>query len=365
MSELVRQEMALSDADERRVLDTLLGGAITEKRYGRGPKEFETDKLLLAAPQTNKVRLMTVHASKGLEARFVILADPGAGAMTSFPGVVDRSAGPNVPLTNKIYEIDMLDLPQLAVAGQQEALLKEEEEKRVLYVAASRAIERFIVVQHEGEALGSFLAPLEDALTKATTRERLYLPESFAARHTMARPAPKLLASKHTAETWAAAQASAAAKLRPSSPVALAVTSAAKGEAERLFNTGRGSGGGRTMGLFLHGIMETICIRARAKLRTTPADLDQLCAAATQGILLPKKKLGKLRSAVTAFLSSKLYERILAASVVLPEVPFRDAKGLRGVIDLVFIDAEGAHVVDGKSDVFTDREREEKVVSLY
>jgi len=55
----------------------------------------------------------------------------------------------------------------------------------------------------------------------------------------------------------------------------------------------------------------------------------------------------------------------LAATFVIPEVPFRQADGTRGVIDLVYIDANGAHVVDWKSDVFEDADREMAVVSLY
>ncbi len=367
MSNLIQQELVLADFDEQRALDTVLGGAIVERTYDKATKEFESDKLLLQAPRTNKVRLMTVHAAKGLESKFVILASPGVDAMIKFDSLIDRDHGTIIPLTNKIYDTDMLDLPQLQESGAIEAVFKKEEEKRVLYVASSRAIERLCIVRHLGDKIGSFLEPLQEAIDHAPAVTKLDVPENFASRHAMTHATPALNLGNVTHDAWQDQQLQASKRLGLKSFKGLAVTTATKETAERLFdNSSRGSGGGRALGMLVHEVMETICLRARAKVRMSGPDVEHLVTinnASAHGI--PENNLAKVRSAISTFLNTKLYADILAAKIVFPEVPFRQEDGTRGVIDLVYIDDHGAHVVDWKSDVFKDADRETAVVSLY
>jgi len=367
MSKLIQQELVLADFDEQRVLDTVLGGAIAERTFDRGPKEFESDKLLLQAPRTNKVRLMTVHAAKGLESRFVILASPGVDAMLKFDSLIDRDRGTIVPLTKNIYNTDMLSLPQLEQSGAREAIFKAEEEKRVLYVAASRAIERLCIVRHLGDEVGSFLRPLHAAMDRSPVVTKLVVPDNFATRHAITNAVPPLNIGSVTKDVWLGRQVQASTRLGLKSYKGRAVTTATKETADILFdNTSRKSGGGRALGRLVHQVMETICLRARSKVLMSGTDVDHLVRttnAAAHGIA--EMKLAIVRTAISTFLSTKLYADIFAATFVFPEVPFRQADGTRGVIDLVYIDANGAHVVDWKSDVFEDADREMAVVSLY
>jgi len=95
------------------------------------------------------VRIMTVHGSKGLEARIVILVDPGAPPVSA---IHDPAFLPHLRLDNDLLPPALVWLPPKAdrtpwhdeaVAGLRAA--QEEEYRRLLYVALTRAEDRLVV----------------------------------------------------------------------------------------------------------------------------------------------------------------------------------------------------------------------------
>ncbi|MEM9632430.1 MAG: double-strand break repair helicase AddA [Pseudomonadota bacterium] len=95
------------------------------------------------------VRIMTVHGSKGLEARIVVLVDPGAAPVSA---IHDPSFMPHKRLENELLPPALVWLPskadrtpwhEEAVEGLRDA--QEEEYRRLLYVALTRAEDRLIV----------------------------------------------------------------------------------------------------------------------------------------------------------------------------------------------------------------------------
>ncbi|MFS8035684.1 double-strand break repair helicase AddA [Xanthobacter sp. AM11] len=99
----------------------------------------------------NEVRVMTVHGAKGLEAPVVILADTVdvprariAGGLLCVPG----AQGPVPVLAPRKSE----DPPALAAARATAAARDEEEYRRLLYVALTRAEDAFIVCGAETRA---------------------------------------------------------------------------------------------------------------------------------------------------------------------------------------------------------------------
>ncbi|MHA7775039.1 double-strand break repair helicase AddA [Roseibium sp. M-1] len=95
------------------------------------------------------VRIMTVHGSKGLEARIVILVDPGAAPVSA---IHDPAFLPRRRLENDLLPPALVWLPPKAdrtpwhdeaVDALREA--QEEEYRRLLYVALTRAEDRLIV----------------------------------------------------------------------------------------------------------------------------------------------------------------------------------------------------------------------------
>ncbi|WP_298818905.1 double-strand break repair helicase AddA [uncultured Roseibium sp.] len=95
------------------------------------------------------VRIMTVHGSKGLEARIVILVDPGAAPVSA---IHDPAFLPRKRLGNDLMPPALVWLPSKAdrTAWHDEAIddlrqAQEEEYRRLLYVALTRAEDRLIV----------------------------------------------------------------------------------------------------------------------------------------------------------------------------------------------------------------------------
>lgn len=95
------------------------------------------------------VRIMTVHGSKGLEAKIVVLVDPGAAPVSA---IHDPSFLPHERLANELLPPALIWLPPKAsrTPWHDEAVetLREaqaEEYRRLLYVALTRAEDRLIV----------------------------------------------------------------------------------------------------------------------------------------------------------------------------------------------------------------------------
>jgi ATP-dependent helicase/nuclease subunit A len=94
----------------------------------------------------DEVRVMTVHGAKGLEAPIVILADtitPPAGPRP--PRLLKLADGPLIWVSRKAD-----DVAPVAAARQQALRDAEDEYRRLLYVAMTRAADRLIVCGAEG-----------------------------------------------------------------------------------------------------------------------------------------------------------------------------------------------------------------------
>jgi ATP-dependent helicase/nuclease subunit A len=95
----------------------------------------------------NEVRVMTVHGAKGLEAPIVILADtmtPPAGPKP--PRLLGLSGGSLIWAGRKDD-----DVPPVAAARQSAQAEAENEYRRLLYVAMTRAADRLIICGAEGK----------------------------------------------------------------------------------------------------------------------------------------------------------------------------------------------------------------------
>jgi len=95
------------------------------------------------------VRIMTVHGSKGLEAKIVILVDPGAPPVSA---IHDPAFLPRTRLKNDLLPPALVWLPSKGdrTPWHEEAVdtlrqAQEEEYRRLLYVALTRAEDRLIV----------------------------------------------------------------------------------------------------------------------------------------------------------------------------------------------------------------------------
>jgi ATP-dependent exoDNAse (exonuclease V) beta subunit len=108
------------------------------------------------------VTISTVHGMKGLEVPVVVLADPTAPRAMQTPGsFTDRK---NKVHAERIAQIAPLELSENE-AGAREA--DEDEARRLLYVAATRARDLLVVPTGGDKPFDGWTAPLEEALRPA------------------------------------------------------------------------------------------------------------------------------------------------------------------------------------------------------
>ena len=105
----------------------------------------------------NEVRVMTVHGAKGLEAPIVILADtttPPAGPPLRQPRLLtipEDGVPPGTPARFIWAGLKATDFALVTAARNRARGENEDEYRRLLYVAMTRAIDRLIVCGAEGE----------------------------------------------------------------------------------------------------------------------------------------------------------------------------------------------------------------------
>jgi ATP-dependent helicase/nuclease subunit A len=101
----------------------------------------------------DEVRVMTVHGAKGLEAPIVFLADtttPPAGPTQRPARLFTLDSAPGTPIQFVWAGRKANDAPPLSAARARMQQAAEDEYRRLLYVAMTRAMERLIVCGAEG-----------------------------------------------------------------------------------------------------------------------------------------------------------------------------------------------------------------------
>jgi ATP-dependent helicase/nuclease subunit A len=128
----------------------------------------------------DEVRVMTVHGAKGLEAPIVILADtttpPGGPPQRQprFLALATKAASPETPSPWVWLGRRDDDVPLTADARRGAGEAAENEHRRLLYVAMTRAADRLVVcgaVGVQGKPLGCWYDLVHGALVPAATEE--------------------------------------------------------------------------------------------------------------------------------------------------------------------------------------------------
>ena len=172
-----------SDAGEP--IDAFLDLALSQEEDGEPGLDAFLSRLAASPPEIKRemeqgrgeVRIMTTHASKGLEAPVVFLVDPGSAPFhsahgsklmewTSMPGLVDRQAPGFLWAPGK-------DLQNEAVSALKDAekTRAEEEYRRLLYVGMTRAADRLVVCGVAGSRGPNEAAWLQRVSAVLSTRE--------------------------------------------------------------------------------------------------------------------------------------------------------------------------------------------------
>ena len=132
---LAREYEADEGRDLRGFIDFVAERDLIQEREGEAPLEAE---------ELDAVRLMTVHRAKGLEFKVVCVADLGKDGREDH-GALRLSADGRVGLKLARLGSDRMDSPEMADLKQEAKESDEEEERRIFYVACTRAQEHLVL----------------------------------------------------------------------------------------------------------------------------------------------------------------------------------------------------------------------------
>ncbi len=397
LNRLAREFEAAEGRNLRGFLDALA------RREGAAAREAEAP---LEGEGLDAVRLMTIHAAKGLEFPLVCVADLGR-AEPRDSVAVDMSADGRVGLRLPDPEggpgLAVLDAPTLA---EEAARAEREEERRLLWVAATRAKRRLVVsgaldLDEPGSGRGcgpmDWLAPalvpdLREAAgngrragvcrrpwegRQARVAWRLLVPEA-AGEELGARDGAPTGEEPHTDRSATQPAVVATPVVASPEPALSSISYSALDShrrcgyryyLERVLRLpatrdlppergARGSLDALTRGTIVHELLEGADLRRPAP----PTDAQISARLAAHAAPATPENLDDLRGLLTGFFGSGLRERMAGAHRVRRELPFAFAlptghedEGARpplveGVIDAYCREVDGTLVVDYKSD---------------
>lgn len=336
---------SVSDSSLRSFLDWI------ENQIKRGAMTTEAP---IPEPDEDSVRIMTVHASKGLEFPIVILAGLGANERTNIGPVLynkqSSSAEVSFPAQNngrfKTLGYDLLEV--------EERHRNHAERTRLMYVACTRAQDHLLLSLHRSEsAKGSFAADIVKIMGDESEHWEQIKLDAFqredAGISDEASPVSNRVDSLETREKWIADRERA---IKSSSIVrsvgATALAQIAKEElVEDLpYRTGRA---GSNIGRAVHSVLQNVDLknginveeisRVQSLVEGIPDRLEEISRLVRTAIDSP---------IVVKAVASERYYREVYVGVPQEELI------LEGFIDLVFESNEGLTIVDYKTDSVDD-----------
>jgi ATP-dependent helicase/nuclease subunit A len=334
----------------------------------------EVESLPLEPGRTDVVRLMNLHKAKGLEANVVFLADPCGGMKPRVDVYVKREGNQALGWfqVEKKFENGYggkllgqhADWETHAAA---ELPFLEAEEKRLLYVAATRAREMLVVSYHgKGTAWGVLNKHLGNA-------KALKVPATVV----VALPAAPDCSPQVQAEANAARAAAGDRANQPSWSVT-SVTAEAKGltrqtrveadvegDATRVVaqtSSAHRADAGFAWGTLIHGLLE----HAMRHPAATRADLRRLAMWLTVEEPQLRDVIDVALDTVESVSKAEFWVEA-HATVHSAEAPFMNRYGaavMNGVIDLLYQGKDGWKVIDYKTDRILG-DRYEKQIGAY
>lgn len=306
--------------------------------------KLNDEKIYIEAKNLNAVKLMTIHSSKGLESRVVILSCLGRRKSQGRNSFIDRATKTFYPENSLINDasVKILNLTQISSKNDYQDKKTEEEEKRVMYVAVTRAIEHLIVL--DDEERNSFLSILVNDQTKFS-EEVLFKFEDYLGKFS------EFGLFKETKfGTIPQNQVCDSIQcLYENKNISKAVTVLI--ENKEIFKNNEGRKHGMEFGILTHKIFEVLSMSLFHS-KSKKIDVSKIVDHFVQesDVKFEREDLGELLVKAQEFLNSRLAEEIMTADDVQTEIPFEFKENYHGIIDLLIAMGDMISVVDFKSD---------------
>ncbi|WP_323960453.1 AAA family ATPase [Arthrobacter sp. JZ12] len=350
--------------DQARAWSEATHGSLRDYLVWAGTQQEENTRVRESVvPETDvdAVRIMTIHASKGLEFPMVIVAGTGSSPRTSSDAALWDDDG-----TLQVSLKEGITSAGYGAAKPVEKLFDDAEKRRLLYVACTRA-ESHLVVSHyvnRQNSLGQLLKDTDDPAIPS-----LVLPSNVA-------PGEKRQTTVERVESWEDwdrqrvrwQEQSAIASTASVTSIAKGAGSAADGDSgeEQLrfialddetlpspapVDAERGA----EFGTALHRVMELSDLQESADVEAIADSVARLAHGVT-----PKALAARARAALASEPVRRAAER--EHWLELPVVAPSDGVTVEGVIDLMYREDDGSLII---ADFKTDSEPTEETVAAY
>jgi ATP-dependent helicase/nuclease subunit A len=327
----------------------------------------DVESLPLEPGRDDVVRLMNLHKAKGLEAPVVFLVDPLSGVSARVDVRIIREGAKargyfKITDSSKSQKV-VGEPPDWDQYEAEELAYLKAEEKRLLYVAATRAKEMLVLSRSAKSAEKGPWGVFEGFLTKA---QELKVPSTVASpvAHTVDLSAPAAAEAIARAEdlhlralkaSWASASVTSESKAFPKLPVVAAAADDPTGVVSA-DTPSRRADAGAAWGSLIHGLLE----HALRHQQATREDLQRLAMWLTVDEPRLRPLIDEAVATVQAVAKKEFWAEAKASPECHEEVPFAirgvDEKTgvpkiLNGTIDSVFRQGADWKIVDYKTDV--------------
>ena len=342
---LANSELVANNYNLKKTFLNLYDKALNDSFFSESG--ISDESIYLQRKNSNAVTLMTIHSAKGLESKVVILAAQDSKDMgkKQLVDCVNKEILIETPFLSKKVA-DNLDIKELKELYKNAEVMRVEEEKRVLYVAVTRAEERFILLSNYSGTNSSFINTLLELKKKPQFSNKEILKfEDFETLFKGMKQYIPVTVDKHLYDF----KKDIFDPLRGSKEGSVAVTELIK-EPE-LFQNVKGRKNGLEFGSFTHLVMENLCTLLFLEKRKD-LDCDGLVDRLNDksDIKLSAGQIGEIKEMVVRFLESELADEIIGCRSLQTEFPFQGDE-YHGIIDLIMETDDGVRIIDFKSDL--------------